>query len=356
MSAIFSNPLVFLALLMLGFLAISFLPGFLAALFETRMVWPYQSASEFKNEQPATRDSASNPYAPPSKQDHVAITSYANATCLKLEALGFSYHDVYYDRRRGIYKLRTDFWLSPDRLVLATVGGGTLAGIAVAGTCLYTRLDDGHCLLTIDEPKSQDSDLSGLTVQKIVTHVDLDELIAQHHARLTESESPGLPYSARTPLDDHRAFRMRRADVVIDSGLGRYVDAERNGWRFTLKGAWTVMSNMYFRELKRQLKEPGRDRVARQGERGYVRAKGGASRVLRIVGPLQYFCGLAMIISFVLSQTNGPARNQSQLIFRLAVPAVAGLAMLILQIIKWMLVYQSRSAAEAPLESDRQLH
>ena len=219
MSAIFSNPLAALALLLLAFFAISFLPGFLAALFEKRMIWPYRPASEFMNAQPAARESSSNPYAPPSKQDHVAITAYAQATCIKLESLGFSYHGVYYDRRGGIYKLRFDFWLSSDCLVLAMVGGGTIAAIPLAGTCLFTRLDDGRCLMTIDEPKSQDSDPSGLTVQMVVTHADLDELIAKHRARLTESKSHGSPYSAPAALEEHREFRTRRVDALIDSGL-----------------------------------------------------------------------------------------------------------------------------------------
>jgi hypothetical protein len=355
MSAIFSNPLAFLALLLLGIIAISFLPGFLAALFEKRMVWPYQPASELKNPPPPPRDSAANPHAPPSKQDQVAITSYAQATCLKLESLGFDYHGVYYDRRRGIYKLRFDFWLSPDRLVLAMVGGGTLAGIPLAGTCLFTRLDDGRCLMTIDEPKSQDSDPSGLTIQKIVTHADLDELIAQHRRRLTESESQGSPYSARAALEEHRAFRTRRADVLIDAGLARYLDEERNAWRYTLKGAWTAISGMYVRELKRQLKEPGEDRVARQGERGYVPTIGRHSRGLRIIRSLQYMCWMAMILGFVFMRIRGAAVNRSQLIFRLAIPPLALVALLILQIIKWILVRQSRAAIGAPDESDRTL-
>jgi hypothetical protein len=358
MSTILSNPLAVIALVVLAFMAISFLPGFLAALFEKRMVWPYQAASEFVNEQATARESATNPYAPPSKQDHVAITSYSNATCRRLESLGYSYQGVYYDRRRGLYKLRYDFWLSDDRLVLALVGGGALAGIPVSGTCLFTRLEDGHCLLTIDEPKSQDSDPSGLTLQKIVTHADLAELIAQHRERLTDSESSALSYSARTPLDDHRAFRTRRADVLIDAGLARYLDEERNGWRYTLKGAWTAVSSMYMRELKRQLKEPGKDRVARQGEKGYVPAPVRSGRGVRMIERLEFFCWIAMVMGFVLTLVNGPAANRSQLIFRLAIPPVALVSLVLLKIIKRILIRQEKFAAASkgePGESDHQL-
>jgi hypothetical protein len=354
MPTILSNPLAVVALIVLAFFAISFLPGFLAALFEKRMVWPYQAASEFQNEQATARESAttSNPYAPPSKQDRVPITSYSQATCLRLESLGWSYHNVFYDRRRGLYKLRYDFWLSPDRLVLALVGGGTLAGIPVAGSSLFTRLADGHCLLTIDEPKSQDSDPSGLTLQKIVTHADLEELIAQHRGRFTESESSGSPYSARTPLDDHRAFRTRRADVLIDAGLGRYVDEERNGWKYTLRGAWTAVSSMYMRELKRQLKEPGKDRVARQGEKGYLPGPARSGRGVRIIQQLEFCCWIAMIMGFVLMRVNGPAANRSQLMFRLAIPPLALVSLVLLKIIKRILIRQEKAAVASTWEPD----
>ena len=51
MSMVFWNALAGIAIVVLAIAAISFLPGFLAALFETRMVWPYEAASEFKNSQ-----------------------------------------------------------------------------------------------------------------------------------------------------------------------------------------------------------------------------------------------------------------------------------------------------------------
>src|SRR5262249_14311242 len=152
------------------------------------------------------------------------VTPYGDATCQKLESLGFSYRGVHYDRRRGIYKLRYDFWLSPDNVVLGMVGGGTLAGIPLSGTSLYTRLDDGRCLVTIDEPKSQDSDPSGLTLQMIATHADLDDLLSQHRQRLSESGQSPVPYSAKAPLDDHRAFRTRRVEYLRERGLARYLD------------------------------------------------------------------------------------------------------------------------------------
>jgi hypothetical protein len=350
MPSLLSNPLVIVGLVFLAIFAVSFLPGFVASLVERRMVWPYKPEAEFRNARLTTDESDGNPYAARPAQTLTPITSYANATCRRLEAMGFRYCGAYFDRRGGLYKLRYDFWLSPDRLILAMVGGGTLATIAVSGTCLFTRLNDGHCLMTIDEPKSQDSDPSGLTVQMVVTHADLEELLSRHRERLSEEERPALTYSTGAALDEHREFRTRRVDRLIDRGLARYLDEERNAWRYTLKGAWTSVTALWFRELKRQLKEPGQDRVARQGERGYVPAKLRARPVPRVIRPLEFGCWILLMLGLFSFRFNGRAQTRAQLIFRIAVPAFALLGLLALQLIKWVLARSSLPESESALE------
>jgi len=352
MSSIFSNPLAVIPLAIVAFFAVSFLPGFIAALFEKRMVWPYQRESEFLPAQLAAKESAANPYAAPAAQPPVAVTPYGDATCRKLESFGFSYRGVHYDRRRGIYQLRYDFWLSPDRLVLAMVGGGTLAGIPLTGTSLYSRRDDGRCLVTIDEPKSQDSDPSGLTLQMVVTHADLDELLRQHQQRLAESGQSTVPYSTQAPLDDHRAFRTRRVEMLMDRGLARFLDMERNAWRYTPKGAWTAVSALYTRELKRQLKEPGRDRIARQGEKGYALATRGSGSGLRVIRQIEFILWMVLVLGFVIPLSRGGPANQAQLIFRIAVPAFALVLLVILQIIK-RLVFRPVAPGPESTSGDR---
>ena len=102
---------------------------------------------------------------------------------------------------------------------------------------------------------------------------------------------------------------------------------------------------MYARELKRQFKEPGKIRVARQGEKGYVPSPVRSGRALRIIPRLEFFCWMAMILGFVLIRLNGPAVNRSQLLFRLAIPPVALVALLVLKIVKRVL---NRSSSGAP--------
>ena len=113
-ASIFSNPVAALLVVAAVIVAVSFLPGFLASLVEKTDGLALPARARIRNPQSATPGPASNPYAAPATQAHVPITPYGQATCLKLESLGFAYQGLYYDRRRGIYKLRYDFWLAPD--------------------------------------------------------------------------------------------------------------------------------------------------------------------------------------------------------------------------------------------------
>jgi hypothetical protein len=337
MSSIFSSPWALLLLLAV-FLLVTFLPGFIAALFEKRMVWPYASGREIAAAQRGETDDSTNPYESPRSQEPVAITPYALATCREIQNKKFSYQGVFYDSRGGIYKLRFDFWLSPDRYVLANVGGGTLAGIELNGTNLFTRLQNGHCLVTLDEPKGRDSDPSGLTDQVVVTHASLDELLSRHRQRIEES-ALAVPYSDRGALAEHKAFRASRVETLLDRGLAKFVNEDGNGWKFTLPGAWVATWGIWGRELTRQLKEPGRGRGPRTAARG---ARGGTAAA--IIRQIEFICMIVVVVGGAMSFTRGPAHNQAQLIFRIAVPAVAMLTLLVLQVVKRMVPHDEREA------------
>jgi hypothetical protein len=339
MSSIFSSPWALLLLPVL-FLAVSFLPGFIAGMLETRMVWPYASAREITAAQRGGSGDSKNPYEAPQSQEPVAITPYALSTCREIQNKGFIYQGVFYDRRGGIYRIRSDFWLSPDRYVLANVGGGTLAGIELNGTNFYTRLQNGHCLMTLDEPKRRDSDPSGLSDQVIVTHASLDELLAKHRQRIEES-ALAIPYSERGALAEHKAFRSSLVELLIDRGLARFVDEDRNRWKHTLPGAWVATWGVWGRELTRQLKEGGLGRGPRTAARGAGRGTAAA-----IIRQIEFICWIVLAVGGAMSFSRGPAHNQAQLIFRIAVPAVALLTLLVLQVVKRVAIRPDRETSE----------
>jgi hypothetical protein len=181
--------------------------GFLAGLWEKRLVWPYVSEVGFETEAEPDR---SNPYAPPVTRDPMAVGPYASAVCQQAEQLGFRPIGHRFDGKGKLYKIRYDFWLAPDRIVLAMIGG-KLAGITLEATWLYTRLGNGHCVVTLDEPKGGDSDMSGMTEQFVLARADFAELLGRRRERIAAADSPVLPFSADDPLADLRAFRAARA-------------------------------------------------------------------------------------------------------------------------------------------------
>src|SRR5262249_49029127 len=146
------------------------------------------------------------------------------------------------------------------------------------GTWLYTRLRDGHCLVTLDELKGWDSDLSGLTLQEVVTNADFAELLARHRQRLADADQPAVPYSADGSLADHRGVRSSRAELLVQRGLVRFLDAERNAWKYTFKGAFVAVAGMALRQIGQVFRNRGRTTISRPGQSSYIPSERRSSR------------------------------------------------------------------------------
>src|SRR5262249_43996072 len=125
--------------------------GFLAGLWEQCMVWPY--AADDARPLPLPDDSA-NPHAPPVPSRQMEASEYVRAVCHEAQRRGFESLGRFHNIQGKIYKLSYEFWLARDRMVLVMVGNGTLAGISLRATWMFTRKRDGHCLVTIDDPKA----------------------------------------------------------------------------------------------------------------------------------------------------------------------------------------------------------
>ena len=129
------------------------------------------------------RGDGDNPFRPPGSADPVPQTDYSAFNNREASQFGFSLLGSFFDAKSKLYRIRYDFWLSGDRVVLAVIGGGTLASIPLDATWLITRTGDRGCLFTVDEPKAADSDPSGLTHQEIRTNADFPELLTRHLER-----------------------------------------------------------------------------------------------------------------------------------------------------------------------------
>ena len=100
---------------------------------EKRLVWPYVPA-----------DAATIP-----------ATGYMAAATSAATSLGFVPCGVFRDGKGPLYRIRYELWLAAERDALLLVGGGRMAGIAIDGSSLFTRLSNGRCLATLDNEALQ---------------------------------------------------------------------------------------------------------------------------------------------------------------------------------------------------------
>ena len=172
------------------------------------------------------------PYYVPAVGEEYDLTPDAARSSAEAKALGYQFGGMCHDGKGKLYKVRYDFWLAPDHSTLAVIGGGKVAGIAVNGIWLYSRLSDGRILDTTNEIGEQD--ISGAEEQQTWAKFGFRALVEKHTLRLT---SPVEPFSPDAPLVGFFDIRRRKADALIARGYAHYLDEDRTVWRYTLKGA-----------------------------------------------------------------------------------------------------------------------
>lgn len=264
--AIEANPAVpewaWAALTIAGLLALIFGPTTLAFLLERRLVWPYVPLDDFAAMQvgPSSRialapaDGAmpeaqtedpldeGNPYRAPRSIPTTAtrpvtppLTADAARANTWFRQNGFAPLGSFGDGKGRLVRVRYDFWLSPDRLVLAVVGGGTVAGIPQQSTWLLSRLADGRCLETVNSQEGSHNDLGRLFLVEFVVTPLLGTLMDFHRRRLPDGEA--LPYATTRPLDDQLRVRSDGVDQLAARGRVRFLDPGQTAYKYTIMGA-----------------------------------------------------------------------------------------------------------------------
>ena len=151
--------------------------------------------------------------------------------------------------RGGVYQATATTWFSEDSLILLMVGGGKLCGINFKTTYLFSKTIGGPVILTCDQ--SGESDLSGLIEKKVLWNADLEELVNLHKTRLQSCVHRLEAFDSSSPLMEYESILRRKARILVDYDLAKYLGPTENAWRYTLKGA--ILS--YFRGYKADLKD-----------------------------------------------------------------------------------------------------
>lgn len=301
--------------------------GFIAGILETRLVWPYVVPTiPEPREEPQTDLSTFNPYAAPttpSSADHEPeLSDYSASVGRQASRQGYRNRGLRFHGKRGLYKLRYDFWLSNDRLILVTVASGTLAGVKLDCTRLLTRLDDQRGLVTLDDSKGRATGTGGLIDQVILTKADFEELESRHRARLAQTHAQPLSFSESDPLSDYQQFFRTVVDRLVDTGWARYLDDRQETYKYTMKGAFLAALFASASEWRRVLRDGGRGQIRRPGEPGYQPSSQRRGRLQPWLERIRFVCWILMFLGIILSSSRGPAVNRTQAMFRSAIPLV----------------------------------
>jgi hypothetical protein len=154
----------------------------------------------------------------------------------------------------GMYQLRYDFWLAPDRRSFAMIGGGTIARMPMDSVWFYSETSDGRILCTSNHIGEQD--ISG--VEELVTWSDTDyrELANKHIGRLASVDVE--PYDEGDLMLKFFEIRRDKADALIAKGYAYYLDDDGLVWRHSLKGALAFyFITMWVRPVGRGLRSLG---------------------------------------------------------------------------------------------------
>jgi hypothetical protein len=242
---------VLVAFIVLAFV-FPFTLTFAAAVWEKRMVWPYTPAQPAEAVGGPFVVAAVAPAPIPFQSDApVPATAHISGTNYSAHQRGFRPVGVMRSAQGKLYRIRFDFWLSPDCLMLVSVSGGTLASIAVANTSFTTRLQDGHRLITIRSPKASETDLTGLNREVLTQDTSFDRQLEKHWQRIATAGVQAVPFNPNDPLGDLHRMAIERIDGLAARGYATFLDPQRTWWKYTVKGALVLTTRMVLRGWRR---------------------------------------------------------------------------------------------------------
>lgn len=166
-------------------------------------------------------------------------------------------------RNSRAYRCCLAFWLSPDQKSFVSIGGGKLAVVDYKRTSILSKLENGRILLTTDECGTED--FSGTRDVELLLNANLPELDALHQRRLAAASAPAVNFATTNLLAQYEALNEMRVKALVDRGLARFVDAQCNSYRFTLKGALLNATVGFIRGLKRGQAQKERVGLKRPG-------------------------------------------------------------------------------------------
>jgi hypothetical protein len=209
---------------------------FLVCLCEARLVWPYKTIFDSKEA-----------YRNISQFNQSYIASARN----EFKNNGFIIVGLCSDAKGGQYNLTYEFYLSQDGSILAILGYGTIFVFKLSGTWLISKIEDGRCLVTIDNQPASDIDISGQWREQLHLRPGVGKLIDHHRTWITQYMAQPRAFSEENALKEYEQCRRKKYEFLHSLGYIRFLDAEREKWKYTIKGAFKFTIIAFFKGLAR---------------------------------------------------------------------------------------------------------
>lgn len=192
----------------------------LVARVEKRMVWPY-----------------GKPEAQPQFPD---ASGYGDRWVSDARGEGFSFLGWSPDLKGPRYQVSYALLASPERDCFVIIGVGTIVGMAIRGTWVYTRATDGRVFYSTDNQSCVEIDVSGRWRSQLVRASAFPELLQRHRDLLRDRGVTAQPFSAGREAEDFRSMREDHYRTMSNQGLIAFTDVSATHWRYTVWGAFKV--------------------------------------------------------------------------------------------------------------------
>jgi hypothetical protein len=162
------------------------------------------------------------------------LSDYVRRMSDDAQAAGFIFGD-YLAHAKPSIKICGTVWFALDRRTLLATTSGTVSGLKSRQTFLFTPLNDGTYLCTTDN--IGESDPSGLFRFKRYWNGLFPNLWALHQKRLAKAGPAAMKFREPNAFDAVTEIWDRRCQLMVEKGLARYIDAEKQCWRHSFLGA-----------------------------------------------------------------------------------------------------------------------
>ena len=186
------------------------------------------------------------PYGSPAAQPQFSDASGYGARWVS-EALkeGFSFLGWSPDLKGPRYQVSYALLASPERDCFVIIGVGTIMGIVLRGTWIYTRAVDGRVFYSTDNQSCVEIDVSRRWRSQLVRANTFPGLLQRHRDLLRDRGVTVQPFSAGREAEDFRSVREDRYRSMSRQGLIAFTDVSATHWRYTFWGAFKLAALNY---------------------------------------------------------------------------------------------------------------